>query len=102
MNTRHYTNDRTNRENIINIIGGDGEKFKSYFWDRGHKNGPEVHIITTNAIILIYNYNTKKLITKLIARHSQLKRYFHDLNTPEVRRIYAIARNHQAYGYNEM
>lgn len=75
MNTRHYTNDRADRENRIKEIGY-GTVIKSVVVDRGHKNGPEIHEVTDTGIINIYNEHTKKLITKLIARPAQIKRYF--------------------------
>lgn len=47
------------------------------FWvDRGHKNGAELHVITEDSIILIFNEKTKKLCTVLIARPGQIERYY--------------------------
>lgn len=43
--------------------------------DKGHKNGEEVHVIYNNGIIKVYNENTHKFITVLIARESQIERY---------------------------
>ena len=75
MTTRHYIEDRQDRENRIKIIG-QGNVIKSVVVDRGHRNGPEIHEITDTGIINIYNQRTKKLVTKLIARPGQIKRYF--------------------------
>ena len=43
--------------------------------DKGHNNGNEVHVIYNNGVIKIYNANTHKFITVLIARVPQIERY---------------------------
>lgn len=43
--------------------------------DRNHVNGREIHIIDDDAYIFIYNKESMKLITILIARVGQIKRY---------------------------
>lgn len=80
-NSKHYKEDRRIREQHIKEIGY-GEPVASFIVDRGHENGPEIHEITTTGIINIYNQRTKKLVTKLIARPGQIKRYFTNGNAP--------------------
>ena len=75
IKSKHYQKDRTNREAIIKSLGGDGKELFRVNVDRGHPNGPEVHIVTDNGIIIIYNAWSGRLVTKLIARPSQLLRY---------------------------
>ena len=75
MTSKHYVNDRKKREQIINLIG-QGNIIKSVEIDKGHKNGTEIHQISDTGIVIIFNKKTKKLITKLIARPNQIKRYF--------------------------
>ena len=43
--------------------------------NKGHKNGNEIHIVYNNGIVKIYNENTRKFITVLIARVPQIERY---------------------------
>lgn len=43
--------------------------------NKGHKDGNEVHVIYNNGIIKVYNANTHKFITVLIAREPQITRY---------------------------
>lgn len=43
--------------------------------DKGHKNGHEIHIVYNNGIVKIYNANTRKFVTVLIARVPQIERY---------------------------
>lgn len=52
-----------------------GNIIKAYEVDTDHKNGHEVHTIYNNGIVKIYNQNTKKYITCLIARLPQIERY---------------------------
>ena len=77
MTSQHYKADRQKREEIIRKIGT-GTVLNSFVVDRGHRNGPERHEITSTGIIIIYNNRTNKMITKLIARVGQIKRYYKD------------------------
>ena len=43
--------------------------------NKGHANGHEIHIVYNNGIVKIYNQNTRKFITVLIAREPQIERY---------------------------
>lgn len=66
--------------------------------DKHHINGAEVHALYSDGSIRIYNYNTKKLITVLIARPNQAK----GLN-PEVQlteEIYNICYRNMKMKYN--
>lgn len=83
MNTRHYRRDRQDRENCIRRYIGYGTVIASFLVDRGHANGAEIHEITDTAIINIYNERTHRLVTKLIARPGQIRRYYEDGNAPQ-------------------
>lgn len=98
MTSRHYTADRNAREELIKRIGN-GTAITTVRVDRGHKNGAELHTITTTGIIEIRNERTHKLITKLIARPQQIRRYF-TITTKEIERVVRIAREHEKLGYN--
>ena len=91
MTSRHYTEDRQAREHLIQKIGI-GQVVRVVRWDRGHINGAEIHKITSTGIIVIYNERTGKMITKIIARPAQIKRYWNDGNAPE--ELINIAREH--------
>ena len=99
MTSLHYMRDRQDRENLINEIGK-GEVVATFVVDKGHPKGPELHEVTSTGIIVVYNYRTKKLVTKMIARPAQLARYFGKGNVPK--NIWKIAQEHQRKGYNEM
>lgn len=100
----HYKSDREARQQVIKmkigfapILSVDGSLciFKV---DKGHKDGPEIHVITENAIINIYNQYSHKFITSLIARPAQLLRYGANIPTTVIKK----AEEHVRMGYNEI
>ncbi len=94
MTSKHYTDDRKIREELIQRIGL-GKEIGTFRVDKGHPNGAELHTVTDTGIIIIRNERTHKMVTKLIARPNQIKRYgIKDKNLIE------IARKHQILGYN--
>lgn len=66
--------------------------------DKGHKNGKEVHVIYNNGIVKIYNENTRRFITVLIAREPQIERYKIKITKTMRKKINA----HIAQGYNHI
>lgn len=98
MTSKHYTNDRQARERLINEIGN-GKVIKSVVIDRGHRNGAEIHEISDTGIITIFNQRTRKMITKLIARPGQVRRYFKE-NETIPNGLIELARKHQQMAYN--
>lgn len=82
MNSKHYAIERKRREMIIKSIG-EGYIIDRFIIDRGHVNGAEVHEITSTGIIIISNQHTNKMITKLIARPGQIKRYYAEGKAPK-------------------
>ena len=98
MTSLHFTRDRQDRETLIKEIGS-GKVVKRVVVDRGHRNGPEIHEVTDNAIVNIYNQRTRKLITKLIARPNQIRRYYEEGKAPK--EILNKAYEHMKKGYNE-
>ena len=43
--------------------------------NKGHKNGNEIHLVYNNGVVKIYNANSRRFITVLIARVPQIERY---------------------------
>lgn len=72
-----HIHERSKRMEIIyNLINNEhGKICKIWIVDTGHRDGLEVHVIYNNGVCLIYNHETKKLITGLILRFNQVKRY---------------------------
>lgn len=100
MNSRHYSRDRQAREAVIEQIGM-GVVIKSVRVDRGHRNGPEIHKVTSTALVLVYNERTGILVTKLIARPAQITRYFRQ-NEIVPAGVLDLARQHARNGWNEL
>ena len=75
-NTSHALN-RSKRLQIAErlIIEECAKVVKIAVVDKGHKNGNEIHIVYNNGIVKIYNANTRRFITVLIARVPQIERY---------------------------
>ena len=99
MQSNHYIREREYRELILDKIGR-GKPIASFIVHRGHRDGAERHVITDNAIILIYNKLTNKLVTTLIARPGQIKRYYESVNLVVPSKLLDIAYEHQKAGYN--
>ena len=76
----------------------DAKVIKIAIVNKGHKNGNEIHIIYNNGIIKIYNENTHKFITVLIAREPQIARYEIKVTKTMRKKI----NTHVAQGYNNI
>lgn len=100
MTSKHYNMDRIERERIIQKIGV-GKAIATVEIDRGHPNGTELHTITTTGIIIIRNKRTNKIVTKLIARPNQIRRYF-PKETELIKKVIQVAIIHQRLGYNKI
>ena len=103
--TNHYKKQRYKREKFIDKNIGDGYIIDGFVVDKGHPNGVEVHSITDNAIIIVHNYRTGKLVTKLLARPQQIKRYYESTgrkHPPEYNDVINLAYQHQCLGYNHI
>ena len=98
MTSKHWEEERANRSRLINEVIGLGKPIKEVIIDKGHKNGAERHVLTSTGIIIVYNARTGKMITRLIARVGQVKRYYEDGKAPK--EIIRLARKHTDLGYN--
>ena len=102
MVTNHYKKKRYGREKFISKhLNGDGKVIDSFIVDKGHANGLERHDITDNGLIVVYNLNSGKLVTKLIARPNQIKRYYQDVDREPPRWLLDLALWHQSLNYNK-
>ena len=57
------------------IIEESAKVVKIAIVNKGHANGNEIHIVYNNGVVKVYNENTRKFITVLIARVPQVERY---------------------------
>lgn len=102
--TAHFDVDRkTRHENIVSHIG-DGTYVTTFLCDTSHPNGNELHSIFDNGIILVQNEKTQKIVTELIARPGQIRRYWSLGNRDfpaKYNYIVDKCREHEIKGYNQ-
>ncbi len=102
MVSKHYRRKRSEREKFINEHFKDDYIVDEFVVDKGHPHGAERHCITSNAIIIIYNLNSGKLVTKLIAREGQIKRYYYNSGREPPLYLVKLAKQHKSLGYNNI
>ena len=97
--TSHAVN-RSKRLQIAErlIIEESAKVIKIAIVNKGHKNGNEIHIVYNNGVVKIYNENTRKFITVLIARVPQVERYKVKITKTMRKKINL----HIAKGYNNI
>ena len=66
--------------------------------NKGHENGNEVHLVYNNGVVKVYNENTRKFITVLIARVPQIERY----KIKVTRTMRNKIKSHIKQGYNHI
>lgn len=87
---------RNRRFLVAKNLSSEPRNFIQFFEvDRGHKNGPEIHALTDQGVIYIFNKYTGKLITCLIARPRQLLRYYQAVGLVCPKKVYRLAFEHQ-------
>lgn len=100
--SKHYKRQRRKREKFINrYCNGDGEIIDEFIVDKGHKNGLERHCITNTGIIIIYNAESGKLVSKLIARPNQVKRYYKNSGREPPSWLLDLCKWHEDLNYNK-
>lgn len=103
MVSKHYKSSRYYREQFIDRhLNGNGKVVDSFIVDKGHKDGLERHDLTENGIIVIYNAESNKLVTKLIARENQIRRYYYGSGREPPSYLIYLARYHESLGYNHL
>lgn len=102
MVSQHYKKKRYKREKFIKkYLNGDGKVIDSFVVDKGHKKGLERHDITENGVVLIYNAASNKLVSKLIARPAQIKRYYKNSGREPPQWLLDLCAWHESLHYNQ-
>ena len=98
-NTSHVMN-RSKRLQVAErlIIEESAKVLKIAVVNKGHKNGNEIHLVYNNGVVKIYNANTRRFITVLIARVPQIERYKIKVTKTMRNKI----KSHIAKGYNNI
>ena len=98
-NTSHVVNRSKRLQIAQRLINEESAKVvRISIVNKGHENGNEVHVIYNNGIVKIYNANSHKFITVLIARVPQVERYRIKVTKTMRKKI----DTHIAQGYNEI
>ena len=66
--------------------------------NKGHGNGNEVHFVYNNGVVKIYNANSRRFITVLIARVPQIERY----KIKVTKTMRSKIKSHIKQGYNQI
>ena len=98
-NTSHVTKRSKRLQIAQRLISEESAKIiKIAIVNKGHENGNEAHIIYNNGIVKVYNANSHKFITVLIAREAQIARYQIRITKTMHKKI----KSHIEQGYNEI
>lgn len=98
-NTSHALN-RSKRLQVAErlIIEESAKVVKIAVVNKGHANGNEIHLVYNNGVVKIYNANSRKFITVLIARVPQVERYKIKITKTMKKKI----KSHIEQGYNNI
>lgn len=103
MVSKHYRSQRNEREKFIDeCLGGDGKIVDSFIVDNGHPHGLEMHCVTDNGVIVIFNKDSGKLCTKLLARKNQIKKLYQGVGKQPPKWLLELAAEHERLGYNKV
>lgn len=102
MVSKHYQGQRSEREKFIDEHFKNDYIVDEFVVDKGHPHGAERHCITNDGIIIVYNLHSGKLVTKLIARVGQIKRYYYGSGRNPPAYLIDLAREHESLGYNHI
>lgn len=104
IDTEHIRRDRAERMALVEKLMTEEQAVlvRTFWVDKGHRNGAELHNLYSDGIVRVYNERSGKHITDLIARVGQVYRYYEATNTEVPKEIIRFARNHQNSGLNYM
>ena len=98
--TKHYKDSRSERFQFIKDHIGFGTIVRTFRYDRGHPDGPELHSLTSTAIIIVQNAISEKVVTLLIARPQQIRRLYDTIRQRPPQKLLDLAQAHTEAGYN--
>ena len=102
VDSSHLAHDRAYRKHFINKHELYNRNIINVFCvNKGHKNGIELHVIYRSGIIKIINPINRRIVTYLIARQHQIKRYYELTNIKlKNSKVLEIAYENYLRGYN--
>lgn len=97
-NTAHVAK-RSNRMKHIDLNAVPVPGFSAIV-DKGHRNGEEVHMLFSDGSVRIFNINSGKLVTILIARPAQVFRIRKNYSDRIPRKVWNIIKSNVDRGLN--
>lgn len=100
--TTHQSQHRTRRQRAIMENCGQGKPIAQFVVDKQHPNGNEIHQVNDNGVINVYNENTGRHITDLVARPTQVKRCYSGVGEKVPESLMLKAVSNTAKGFNHL
>lgn len=72
----HFRLDRRERLDRIRHSVGFGHVVRQCLVDTGHPAGCEIHALTDTGVVVVVNARSHRLVTMLVARPAQVRRYY--------------------------
>lgn len=99
--TGHFHDDRGARFSRICRSVGLGHVVRQCLVDTGHPAGREVHMLTDTGVVVVVNARSHRLVTMLVARPNQVKRYYEPFGEEVPKELLARAyRNTRVHHWN--
>lgn len=104
IDTEHIRTERAARVLLVEKLMAEEKAVivKTFWVDKGHRKGAELHNLYSDGIVRVYNEKSGKHVTDLIARVGQVYRYYEAINMEAPKEIIRFARNHQNRGLHHM
>lgn len=97
----HFRNDRRDRLARIRRSVGFGHVVRQCLVDTGHPAGYEIHALTDTGVVVVVNARSHRLVTMLVARPAQVRRYYEPFGEEVPRELLARAyRNTRVHHWN--
>lgn len=96
MYSRHYTNDRVKRANVIAEVGEGTVVYTTIIFDEKRKRNYKYEI-TDNAVLIVKATDVEMVITKMLARPSRIKKVWADAPKEIIEKAIIYSRNAKYY-----
>lgn len=97
--SKHVREDRQERIKQIYKVDKNGIIDRAFIVDKNHRNGLELHAVSKNGVIYVYNLESKILVTEFIANPYRISRLYQYCNLIAPSALLDRARkNYNLYG----
>ena len=85
--SKHFRNDRQQRQNLIDNLGGMGTPIATFLVFDYDSNCNKLHTITDNGVLIIQSEKTKKIITIIHLGMNKINEYWRQLQNTQKPRL---------------